>query len=76
MTQVSITNDMADLINEKFKENTEQHDAILRQVVNTNGRVRKLESWRMYMMGALSVISFLLIGIVPILYYILQLLKK
>jgi len=48
------------LINEKFEENEKSHNIILEQTTKTNGRVRSLEIWRSFIVGGLSILTFML----------------
>lgn len=48
------------LINEKFEENEKSHNIILLQTTKTNGRVRSLEIWRSFIVGGLSILTFML----------------
>lgn len=68
---------VVNLINEKFDENKTAHTAIQTRVDLTNGRVKKLELWKAYLVGAWAVCSLLLIGIlIPLLNNYLKILLQ
>jgi hypothetical protein len=54
---------LRELINQKFEDNNNSHDAILAQVTKTNGRVNCIEAWKSKVTGALIVMNVLLIPI-------------
>jgi hypothetical protein len=58
-----------ELINEKFDRNKEDHEKIIEQTTKTNGSVRDLQRWRSYILGALSVISII---IIPVAFMVLE----
>ena len=47
-------------IGEKFDENKKEHKSLQDRVDSTNGRVKKLEIWRAYLIGAWAVVSIVL----------------
>jgi len=52
-----ILKEMQKDIADRHKENSEHLIEIKTEVRNTNGRVRKLELWRMFLIGAWAVLS-------------------
>jgi hypothetical protein len=54
-------NGLTTLLEERFKNNDVHHDAILKQVVKTNGRVTTLESWKNMVIGGLVLTNIVLL---------------
>ena len=59
-------NNLKEHITENFKDVNEKLDTIGTQVVKTNGRVKNLELWRSFILGAMAILTS--IGIPLILY--------
>lgn len=51
-------------LNEKFTDIRETLAQILEQTKRTNGRISKLENWRAYVIGALSILTVLVLPII------------
>ena len=45
------------LIHEKFDDNKDEHREIITHQKETNGNVRRNTNWRYYMMGAIGVLT-------------------
>lgn len=58
-----------DRIVEYKLENKEDHQKIIEQTTKTNGRVQGLEKWRSYMLGAISILTLM---VVPLLFFFLE----
>lgn len=58
--------ELKEWMEEKFKDNKEDHMAIKNRVDTTNGRVTSLERWRYTIIGAFATLTFLvtILGIV------------
>ena len=52
------------LFEEKFKENTKEHERVISQVERTNGRVKSLELWRSFLIGAWTVVVILIVPVI------------
>jgi uncharacterized membrane protein len=64
---------LRELFNEKFNQNSKDHELILEQTTKTNGSVRVLQQWRSFMLGGMTIISMFLI---PIIIYLAANIRK
>ena len=46
------------------KDNSKDHDKIVTRLDKTNGRIKSLELWRAYLVGAWAILSLFLLPIV------------
>lgn len=65
MSSKKITNEVLyERLNNLIKENSEDHQEIIKQTTLTNGRVTKLEAWRNIMTGGLIILNVIVWPIV------------
>ncbi len=61
---------LTNLINEKFKNNDEQHTLLIEQTTKTNGRVTVLEQAKNLAIGGLFVLNIIVIPV--IVYFVIK----